>query len=121
MLPNFAVRRLTAGGTMPPFFRDGLRRRGVEAVGPTAFARIQVLLAAVGGGQALPRGGPVGKGGGSGPPAAGSLQASSLGFALLAASRADASVSWASLRLQRCSWASEPRGRLAGVNVSVFV
>ncbi len=76
--------------TMPAFLRDGLRRRGVEAVGSAAFARFQVLLAAVGGGQSLLRSSPAGKDLGAGPQAAGSLQASSLGFALLAASRADA-------------------------------
>ena len=50
-------------------------------------------LRASGLGTPLLRGGPVGRDGGAGPPAAGSLQASSIGFAVLAASRADAAVS----------------------------
>ena len=75
---------------MPAFLRDGLRRRGVEVAGPAALARCKALLDAVGGGQTLLRSCPAGSAGGRGPQAAGSLQASSLGLALMAASRADA-------------------------------
>jgi hypothetical protein len=39
---------------MPAFLRDGLRRHGVEAVGPAALARCRALLEAVGGGGAKP-------------------------------------------------------------------
>ena len=79
--------------SLPRFLRAGLLRGGVKAAGSAALARVQVLLAAVGGGQALLRGGASGRGGGVEPQAAGSLQVSSVGLALLAAGRAETALS----------------------------
>ena len=75
-------------GSLPPFLRAGLLRGGVKAADSAALVRAQGLLASVGGGQALLRGVASGRGVGAEPQAAGSLQASSVGLALLAAGRA---------------------------------
>ena len=79
---------LLHGGRVPPFLRDGLRRLGVVAASSVGLVRCRALASAVGGNPALLRcraGVPVG---GAGLQAAGSYQASAVGVALLAASRA---------------------------------